>query len=314
MAIKNRKLGSSVQKTLKRPVFCTGVGLHSGQQIAVSLWPGQVNGGIVFVRTDLNGEQSVIPALWDKVGDTRLCTVVGNDYGATVGTVEHLMAALSGCGVDNLVVEIDGPEVPILDGSSEPWVTLIKKAGLARQAAKRRLIKVLKPVTVADGDKFVSLLPAEEPRFTVEIDFPSRAVGAQKRSLQMGNDAFNRRLAGARTFGFAHEVDHLRKMGLARGGSLDNAIVIDGDTILNQDGLRYRDEFVRHKMLDSIGDLYLAGAPIVAHYHGRKPGHKLNNELLRALFAQPDAWSYVTADELGATKPGWAVDQLALSA
>lgn len=314
MALKNRKLGSTAQKTLKRPVFCTGVGLHSGKQIAVSLWPGNANGGIVFVRTDVSEEQGVIAALWTNVSDTRLCTVVSNEHGISVGTVEHLMAALRGCNVDNVVIEIDGPEVPILDGSSEPWVALIQKAGTVRQAAKRRLIKVHKPITVADGDKFVSLIPADQTQFTVEIDFPSRAVGAQKRSLHLANDAFKRRVAGARTFGFAHEVDHLRRMGLARGGSLENAIVIDGDTILNRDGLRYPDEFVRHKMLDSIGDLYLAGAPIVAHYHGRKPGHKLNNELLRALFAQPDAWSYVTADEPDAAGAAAAERQLALTA
>lgn len=304
MALKNRHLGSVVQKTLKRPVYGTGIGLHSGQRIAVALRPGPVDGGIVFVRSDLPAAQAVIPALWDKVTDTRLCTLLSNEHGVSVGTVEHLMAALRGCEVDNLVVEINGPEVPILDGSAEPWVAMIRTAGVVRQAARRRFIKVLKPVTVIEGDKAVTLAPAEAAQFTVEIDFPSAAVGAQKRSLALVNGGFQRGVAGARTFGFAHEVEHLRKMGLARGGSLENAIVIDGDTVLNEDGLRYKDEFVRHKILDSVGDLYLAGAPILGHYHGRKPGHRLNNELLRALFAQPDAWTWITADQVEAATPG----------
>lgn len=314
MSINTKRYGSVVQKTLKRPIACFGIGLHSGRRVFLTLRPGEVNQGVTFIRTDVPGTPGIIAAHWDRVIDTRLCTVIGNEHGISVGTIEHLMAALRGCGVDNAVIEIDGPEVPILDGSSAPWVMMIRKAGIVRQAARRRIIKIHEPVSVSDGDKRVSLIPSPMSQFTVEIDFPSAAVGIQKRSLQLANGSFKRDIASARTFGFAHEVDELRRIGLARGGSLENAILIDGDTVLNKGGLRFQDEFVRHKILDSIGDLYLAGAPIIGHFYGRKPGHRLNNELLQALFANPNAWSYVTPDQVGVSQALGAEEGMRLSA
>ena len=302
------------QKTLQQSIVCKGVGLHSGRQVSVKLRPGEANSGIIFIRTDLPGGQGVIPARWHNVVDTRLCTVIGNRSGASVGTIEHLMAAFSGCGIDNAVVEVDGVEAPILDGSSAPWVSLIKRAGMVRQAAKRRAIRVHRPVVVREDDKVAILSPSLTPRITVEIDFPSAAVGFQQRSLELVKGVFNSAVAGARTFGFMHEVEYLRNQGLALGGSLENAIVIDGDTILNREGLRFQDEFVRHKILDCVGDLYLAGGPILGHFHGYKPGHKLNNELLYALFAQPNAWSYVAFSRVHAESTAWTEERLAASA
>ena len=302
------------QKTLKHSISCKGIGLHSGCRVGVTLHPGVVNSGILFERTDVPIGKGTIQARWHNVVDTRLCTVIANDYGVSVGTIEHLMAAFSGCGIDNAVVEIDGTEVPILDGSSAPWVTLIKQSQVVRQAAKRQAIHLHRPIAVRDCDKFAVLTPSPTAQFTVEIDFASTIVGSQQRSLQLLNGEFNRSIAGARTFGFMHEVEYLRKHGFALGGSLDNAIVIDGDTILNEEGLRFKDEFVCHKILDSVGDLYLAGVPILGHFQAYKPGHKLNNELLHALFSQSDAWSYVTFNRTNTELATWSVEQLAASA
>lgn len=303
------------QTTLKKSVHCSGVGLHSGAMISLALRPGAPNSGIVFVRSDERPGRDRIPARWDRVTDTRLCTLLSNEHTVSVGTVEHLMAALRALGVDNAVIELDGPEVPILDGSAAPWMRLIQQVGLARQAAKRRVIRLHRPVSVSDGDKFALLTPsAGGSRFTVEIDFPSKAVGVQKRSLELTGPGFGRSIARARTFGFLHEVEYLRRNGLARGGSLDNAVVIDGDRVVNPEGLRYEDEFVRHKILDSVGDLYLAGAPIVADFHAVKPGHGLNNRLLHALFEQPDAWSLVPADRAAHPLRPWLAEGLAATA
>ena len=302
------------QKTLKHSIACNGIGLHSGCRVAVVLHPGEVNSGIIFDRTDVPLGRGMIQARWHNVVDTQLCTVIANEYGVSIGTIEHLMAAFNGCGIDNAVVEINSSEVPILDGSSEPWVALIKRAEAVRQAAKRRAIFLHRTITVKDGDKIASLTPAPTARFTVEIDFAGTLVGSQQRSLQLVNGEFNRAIAAARTFGFMHEVEYLRKHGFALGGSLDNAIVIDGDTILNEGGLRFKDEFVCHKILDSIGDLYLAGVPILGHFQAYKPGHKLNNELLHALFSQSDAWSYVTFNKSHTEPATWTSAPLAASA
>ena len=247
----------------------------------------------------------VVPAKWDLVVDTTLCTVLANRAGVRVGTVEHLMAALRGCAIDNVTVELDGPEVPIMDGSAEPFVFLIDSAGGVAQAAPRRAVRVLKPVTVADGNRSASLTPAQGSSFSFEIDFSASAVASQAGRVRLVNGAFKSDLARARTFGFLDEVDALRARGLALGGSLDNAIVVDGDRVLNEDGLRFEDEFVRHKILDSIGDLYLAGAPLVGHFHGHRSGHELNNRLLRALFAEADAWRYDDAPVVEAGHDGW---------
>jgi UDP-3-O-[3-hydroxymyristoyl] N-acetylglucosamine deacetylase len=214
------------------------------------------------------------------------------------------MAALYGCGIDNALVEVDGPEVPAMDGSSAPFVALIDRAGAVTQSAPRRAIQLHKPVTVCDGDKFALLMPDITPKLTVEIDFANCAVGFQRHSVELNDDTFKRELARARTFGFAEQVGHLREMGLALGGSLQNAIVIEGERVINQEGLRFQDEFVRHKILDCIGDLALAGAPIIGHFFAHKPGHKLNNALVHQLHGDVDAWSYVTFGEIQ-QRPGW---------
>ena len=280
------------QRTLKSPINCTGVGLHSGNKISMTLNPAPVNSGVVFRRTDINGAGAVIPARWDRVVDTRLCSVLGNEDGVTVGTVEHVMAALAGCGIDNVEIELNGAEVPIMDGSSEPFVFLIECAGIVEQEAPRRVIRVLKRVEVAYGSGHVAISPAETQIIDFQIDFDSAVVSRQEMSLQVVNGAFRKELSKARTFGFLHEVEALWEAGLAKGGSLDNAIVVSQDGIMNEDGLRYDDEFVRHKVLDAIGDLYLAGAPVIGRFEGVCSGHAANNKLLRTLLADESAWTW----------------------
>jgi UDP-3-O-[3-hydroxymyristoyl] N-acetylglucosamine deacetylase len=210
------------------------------------------------------------------------------------------MAALHGCGVDNALIEMDGPEVPIMDGSSQPFVSLIEKTGTVCQETLRKAIWLQRPIVVKQNDKTAMLMPSFEPRITVDIDFPNSAIGEQTCSVQLANEAFRNDIARARTFGFSQDIEHLRQLGLARGGSLRNAILVDGDRIVNEEGLRYRDEFVRHKILDVFGDLALVGVPILAHYYGCKPGHTINNMLLHKLFEERDAWSYTTIDEFNA--------------
>jgi UDP-3-O-[3-hydroxymyristoyl] N-acetylglucosamine deacetylase len=286
----------SAQKTLKSAIRCTGVGLHGGRAVTMVLRPAEVNTGIVFLRTDQAPGAREVAARWDRVADTKLCTAVANENGVGVATIEHLMAALSGTGIDNVLIEIDGPEVPIMDGSAAPFVFLIECAGIASQAAWRRAIRILRPVEVSDGDRRARLSPSAVPGFTFDIDFASRAIARQHGTFRLVDGAFKAELARARTFGFFDEVEQLRRAGLALGGTLDNAIVIKGDRVLNAEGLRYEDEFVRHKMLDAIGDLYLAGAPILGRFEGRKSGHALNNRLLHTLFADDSAWYYDTID------------------
>lgn len=288
--------GASRQKTLKRAIPCRGVGLHSGQQISLTMRPAAVDHGIVFLRTDVTGQDARIPARFDRVVDTRLCTMIANDDGVRVGTVEHLMAALAGCEIDNALVELDGAEVPIMDGSSEPFVFLIDCVGVEEQDAPRRAIEIRKPVTVELDGKRVTLSPADRYAIDFEIDFESKAIGRASLGVEMVNGTFRHELAQARTFGFLEEVEHLRTIGLARGGSLENAVVVDGDKVLNEGGLRYPDEFVRHKVLDCIGDLYLAGGPLIGHVDAVKAGHQINNAALRALFADPSAYAIVDAD------------------
>jgi len=280
------------QQTLKTEISCTGIGLHSGAKVSMTLAPAPVNSGIQFRRTDLKGSGNPIPARWDHVVDTRMCTTLGNDDGVTVGTVEHLMAALAGCGIDNALVELNGAEVPIMDGSAHPFIFLVDCAGTVEQDAAKRILKVKKAITLDEGDRFAALVPADGFAVSFEIDFDNAAVSRQAITLAIGDSTFKNEIARARTFGFMHEVEQLRAAGLARGGSLDNAIVVSGDKILNEGGLRYDNEFVRHKVLDAIGDLYLAGAPIVGLFHGNCSGHGTNNRLLRALFADSEAWSF----------------------
>lgn len=284
---------AAFQTTLKGPVGCSGMGLHCGKTVSMTLSPAAPNTGIVFQRLDMGG--AIVPATWRHVVDTRLCSMVGADNGARVGTVEHLMAAFAGCGIDNARIAIDGPEVPAMDGSAAPFVTMIERAGLTRQGARRRVIEVLKPVTVADKSAHASLAPADSFKVSFEIDFDNPTIQRQSATVTLMNGTFKSKISRARTFGFESEVEALRKAGLALGGSLENAIVIGRDGILNEEGLRYDDEFVRHKILDCIGDLYLAGAPIVGHFRGYRSGHAMNLRLLEALFADPTAWRYANA-------------------
>ncbi len=284
------------QRTLKSAIHCAGIGLHTGRAVRMTLRPGDTDTGIVFMRTDVPEASGLVRARHSAVVDTRLCTVIGNEAGTTIGTIEHLMAAFRAADVDNAIVELDGPEVPIMDGSSAPFVFLVDCAGTADQGVPRRHLRILHPVQVDDGDKSARLIPADGAYFGFEIDFPSRAIGRQTFACTLTAGTFKQSIARARTFGFLNEVETLRKHGLALGGSLDNAIVVDGNRVVNPDGLRFADEFVRHKTLDAIGDLYLSGAPIVGRYVGVKAGHDLNSRLLAALFSTPSAWTWETAD------------------
>lgn len=277
------------QHTVLGPAIFAGVGVHTGAHVRVAVRPAPADSGIVFVRTDLSGDNRV-PVSGEAVCKTQLGTVIGNAAGVTVSTIEHLMAAFATLGVDNAVVELDGPEMPIMDGSSLPFVQILDQTGLRRQDAPRRFIEILAPIIVTEGDKSASLLPSDRFEVAFEIVFDSPVIGRQAVDLPMDEQAFRDELADCRTFGFAHEVEALRAMGLARGGSLENAVVIEGDRILNPEGLRRPDEFVRHKALDAIGDLYVLGAPIIGRFEGRLAGHGINNALVRALLAQPDSW------------------------
>lgn len=279
------------QNTLKTTISAQGVGLHSGRKVTMTLSPAPENTGIVFQRADLPGMPE-IAALWDRVTDTRMCTAI-TEGDATIGTVEHVMAALRAAHIDNVLIMLDGPEVPIMDGSAEPFSFLLQCAGTQQQKAKRRVLRILRPVRVEDGDKWAEYTPADVSSFHFTADFDHPAIGSQKRELTMLNGNFPSQIARARTFGFLKEVDYLRSLGLAKGGSLDNAIVLDEEKILNVDGLRFDDEFVRHKILDAVGDLYLAGAPILGHYDGYKAGHAVNNALLRAVFADKANYMWV---------------------
>ena len=290
-----------MQHTLKTSTTTSGIGLHSGKTISLALHPAPAGHGIVFARTDLSGDNR-IPARWDLVTDTRLCTMITNSSGANVGTIEHLMAALRGCGVDNVLVEIDGPEIPVMDGSSKPFVEMIDRVGIASQDAARKAIRILKPVTVEENGKRVSLVPAEEFIFSGEIEFDHPDIGHQRYEIKLLNGNFRHDLADSRTFGFFHEVEMMRKMGLALGGSLDNAIVLDKEKVMNPDGLRHDNEFIRHKLLDAIGDLYLAGMPILGAYEGVKAGHAINNAVLHKLFATPDAFEIIELQHVAVPK------------
>ena len=279
----------TVQHTLAGPAVFAGVGLHTGERVRAALLPAPSDTGIVFLRTDVKGDGRVL-AHASHVASTRLSTVLGNASGVTVGTVEHLMAALWALGVDNAVVELDGPEAPIMDGSSAPFVSLIDRVGRRRQEALRQAIEVLQPVEVIDGDRRAALVPASRFEVAVEIKFDSAAVGRQSLDMAVDEAAFRADLADCRTFGFLHEVEALRRAGLAQGGSLDNAVVIDGDVLLNPEGLRRPDEFVRHKAVDAIGDLATLGRPLIGRYEGRYAGHAMNNALALALLARPEAF------------------------
>lgn len=287
----NSCTGSVGQKTLSKPVHCTGIGLHSGAEIVMALRPAPVNEGIVFSRIDKG--DALLPALYDRVYGTTLGTSLGEKDGASVGTVEHLMAALWGCEIDNVFVEVDGPEVPAMDGSAAPFVDLIERAGTVEQQGLRQVIKVLRRVEVVDGERRIALIPTENFSVDLSIDFKHRVIACQSSLFDGGPLAFKSEISGARTFGFAKEVEALRAAGLAKGGCLENSIVLgDEDTgIMNEGGLRYENEFARHKVLDCVGDLYLAGKPLVARVEAHRSGHELNNAVLRELFSSDDNWS-----------------------
>lgn len=291
LAASDRRAGQ--QATLRQRMALEGVGLHTGAHARLVLNPAPPGTGIVFRRTDLPGAPRV-PARFDRVSETRLGTVVTGEGGASVATVEHLLAALAGAGIDNCLAEIDGPEVPIMDGSSGAYAFALECAGRAWLPQPRRFLVVLKEVRVEAGpESWAALVPAAGFSIAFAIDFASRAIGRQAIEADIAGGTFPGAIARARTFGFLHEIEALNRMGLARGGSLDNAIVIDGDTILNAGRLRYADEFVRHKVLDAVGDLALAGGPIIGRYEASRAGHALNNALLRALFADPAAFRWV---------------------
>ncbi len=300
------------QHTLKTSIGCAGVGLHTGRNVRITLHPAEPNTGIVFHRTDLGLK---IPARFDRVSDTRLCTQISlpGHPQARVGTIEHLMAAFAGLGIDNAMVDIDSPELPVLDGSSAPFVFLIDCAGRIAQEAPRDIIEILHPVRVDAGAAYAELRPVAAGldmalTMAMSIDFTAPAIGCQSLTLSLSEQCFRRELAQARTFALRPEIEALREAGLARGGSLANAVVVDGARVLNKTGLRAPDEFVRHKMLDVVGDLALAGAAINGRFTGHRSGHALNNRLLRALFADRSAWRYAI------TEPGWATYRVSAQA
>jgi UDP-3-O-[3-hydroxymyristoyl] N-acetylglucosamine deacetylase len=282
------------QRTLKNIIKATGVGLHTGQKVFLTLQPAPVDTGIVFCRTDLN-PVAEIPARAECVGDTTLSTTLIHN-GIRVSTVEHLLAAFAGLGIDNAYVNVSAPEVPIMDGSASPFVFLLQSAGVVEQSAPKRFIRIKRKVEVRDGDKRAALLPFHgfKVDFTIDYDHPVFRNSPMRAVIDFSSTSFAKEVSRARTFGFVREVEYLRSKNLALGGSLDNAIVIDDYRIMNPDGLRYKDEFVKHKVLDAIGDLYLLGHGLIGEFVARKSGHGLNNQLVRALLAQRDAWELVT--------------------
>jgi UDP-3-O-[3-hydroxymyristoyl] N-acetylglucosamine deacetylase len=286
---------TTLQRTLARAVDCSGIGVHSGKLVNLRLCPAPADSGVTFIRTDLVNGARTIKALWNNVVDTRMCTVIGNDHGGSVATIEHLMAALTACGIDNVMVELDGPEVPVMDGSSDSFVFMIEVAGTVEQDIPRHEIEILSPVSVDFQGKTATLSPSTDARYSVTIDFNRAPILRQSCDVVLSPTLFKSDISRARTFGFFEEVEQMQKAGLGLGGSLDNAVVIKGDEILNKGGLRYANEFARHKVLDAIGDLALAGMPIRGHFEGLCCGHMLNNHLLHALFAQKDAWRVIEA-------------------
>ena len=281
-----------MRRTLESDAEFSGVGLHSGQPVRMTVSSAPSGAGVSFLRVDVPVERQMIPARYDLVSDTMLCTKLTNEDGVSVGTVEHVMAAIAGCGINDAMIALDGPEVPIMDGSSAQFVDGLLEAGIVHQRGTVDAIRILSPVVVEDGDKRAALLPADRMEIDFRIAFDDAAIGVQSHNLTLVNGAFVSELSDCRTFGHLKEVEQLRSMGLARGGGLHNAIVVDAGRVLNPEGLRRPDEFVRHKMLDAVGDLALAGAPIIGRYEGEKAGHGMTNLLLRALFDQPNAWKW----------------------
>lgn len=293
------------QRTLKKKVSATGVGLHNGQKVTLTLLPSAIDTGIVFRRTDLPGMPE-IKATPDAVSDTRMCSALEKN-GARIATVEHVMSALAGLGVDNVVIEVDASEIPIMDGSSGPFIFLLQSAGIKEQPAAKKFIRIKKEVKVSEDDKWVLFEPYHgfKMDFTIDFAHPVFENSSNNVKIDFADNSYIDEISRARTFGFMHEVEYLRANGLARGGSLDNAIVLDEFKVLNTEGLRYEDEFAKHKVLDAIGDLYMLGHPLLGAYTAYKSGHGLNNKLIRALLDDANAWEYVTFDDLSKAPLGF---------
>ena len=296
---------ASLQTTIKSRAVFTGTGLHTGRTVRVSVQPASAEYGRWFRRTDVEDCDPLIPAKWDRVSNTELNTRISNDDGVGVSTIEHLMAALAGCGVHNALIEINGPEVPLLDGSSAPFVAGILARGVRKLDMPVRAIRVLKPVHVHQGAAMVTLMPSEELKIDFEIEFGDSVIGHQTKSLNMANGAFVHELCDSRTFCRQADIDQMRERGLIMGGSMTSAVVVDGEKVVTPGGMRHMDEPVRHKMLDALGDLALAGVPILGRYVGHRAGHAMTNQLLRALFADPTAFEMVEcSDEMSKRLPG----------
>ena len=285
------------QRTIQHIVKATGIALHSGELVALTLKPAPVNSGIRFIRTDL-APAVTIQATADNVGDTQLCSCL-IQQGVRVATIEHIMAAFAALGIDNIIVELSAAEMPIMDGSANPFVFLIQSAGIAEQNAAKKFIRIKRKIVVSDGEKSATLAPFDGCKFdfTIEFNHPMFEPKHCQTSLSLSTSSFVKEISRARTFGFLTEIEQLRRMNLARGGSLDNAIVVDEYRVLNAEGLRYEDEFVRHKVLDAIGDLYLLGHNLIGAYTGFKSGHALNNQLCRALLSEQSAWELISFEE-----------------
>jgi UDP-3-O-[3-hydroxymyristoyl] N-acetylglucosamine deacetylase len=288
---------SDYQHTLKDSITIIGRGLHSGLQVIMTLMPAEANSGYVFMRRDVTPLRAEVPARWNTVVDTRLSTTVANAFGTRVSTIEHLLAALSVCRVHNARIVLDAPEVPIMDGSAAPFVGLINKVGLQRQTALIQAIIVDKPLVVIEQNKHVSLVPADEFSVDMTIDFDDPVIGRQSMDIKVNEEVFSQQLASARTFGFQEQLDTLRKLDLAKGGTLNNAVLIKDNKVVNAEGLRFKDEFVRHKILDTLGDISLVGASIIGKFIGRRSGHKLNNQLIRTLMINEECWHYTPLAE-----------------
>ncbi|MGR6982044.1 UDP-3-O-acyl-N-acetylglucosamine deacetylase [Testudinibacter sp. P27/CKL/0425] len=296
------------QRTLKQSVKVTGIGLHSGKKVTLTMRPAEVNTGVIYCRTDLNPPVSFV-ANADAIRDTMLCTCLVNDDGVRVSTVEHINSALAALGIDNIIIEVDAPEIPIMDGSAAPFIYLLLDTGIEEQAAAKKFIRIKKTVRVEDGDKWAEFKPYNGFHLDFTIDFKHPAISGDVTNykLDFSTQAFIQQISRARTFGFMKDIEYLQAQGLALGGSLDNAIVLDDYRILNEDGLRFKDELVRHKLLDAIGDLYMANHNIIGAFKAYKSGHGLNNKLLRAVLADQEAWEYVTFEREASVPQGYLV-------
>jgi UDP-3-O-[3-hydroxymyristoyl] N-acetylglucosamine deacetylase len=286
------------QRTIDQPIAFVGIGLHTGDRATMRLLPATAGEGITLIRRDLARPERRFAVHWEAVKGSSLCTAIGNLFGHEVATIEHLLSALAALGIDNVAIELDGPEIPIMDGSALPFVEALENAGIRPLGIPRDFIVMRRPVRLQQGASWAELLPELGRRITVSIDFAAHAIGTQTLSMDITPSVYRQEIAPARTFGFAEQLEQLRRQGLARGGSIKNAILLRDGRVANLEGLRFRDEFVRHKVLDVIGDLALAGAPVIGHYRGNRPGHQLNTDLVTLLMDDRDAWARVPGDRL----------------